>query len=109
MASFNFGSLISTLQAAGLTGTNLTTAVQTLAQNSPSVAIKGYCTTILQNSGNPSVVKDLATKIAEVPNLPIAVNNLLPQLVGAASPHDVVVAVQDIETALGGTSNFLGF
>ena len=109
MAAFNFGSLITTLQAAGLTGTNLTTAVQTLAQNSPSVAIKGYCTTILQNSGNPTVVKDMATKIAEVPNLPIAVNNLLPGLVNAATPHDVVSAVQDIETALGGQHNFLGF
>ena len=101
MAIATLTSVISTLKGLGLTGTNLNAAIQSIASSSPTSAIQSACTTILQNSNNPAVVKDMATKIAEIPNLPIAVANLLPALQEATTPLQVVEVVQNIETALG--------
>jgi hypothetical protein len=95
--------IISGLKSAGLSGSLLTSAVQVIATNSPTSAVQSACTTILANSGNPAVVKDMATKMAEIPNLPLAVANLLPTLLSATTPLQVVEAVQAIETALGQT------
>jgi hypothetical protein len=95
--------IISGLKSAGLSGSLLTGAVQVIATNSPTSAVQSACTTILANSGNPAVVKDMATKMAEIPNLPLAVANLLPTLLSATTPLQVVEAVQAIETALGQT------
>lgn len=92
--------IISTLKAAGLSGTTLTQAIQTIAGASPTAAIQANCTTILANASNPAVVKDMATKIAEISNLPPAVAALLPGLTAATTPEAVVEAVRDIETAL---------
>lgn len=104
-------SLVNTFQSLGITGTTLTSAIAAVAANSPTAAVQANCVTILQNSASPTVVKDMATKMAEIPNLPIAVANLLPGLVAAQSPQEVVAAVQAIETAVHPTgSGFsLGF
>jgi hypothetical protein len=101
MAIATLSSVITTLKGLGLSGANLNTAIQSIAGSSPTSAIQSACTTILQNSNNPAVVKDMTTKIAEIPNLPIAVANLLPALQGATTPLQVVEVVQNIETALG--------
>jgi hypothetical protein len=93
--------IVSILQGAGLTGTNLATAVSSIAASSPTAAVQANLTAILANSANPKVVGDLITKLAEIPNLPTAVANLLPSLEAAANPMDVVKAVQAMETALG--------
>src|SRR5580704_3246901 len=77
MAIATLSSVITTLKGLGLSGANLNTAIQSIAGSSPTSAIQSACTTILQNSNNPAVVKDMTTKIAEIPNLPIAVANLL--------------------------------
>ncbi len=100
--------IVSALKNAGLTGQTLTTTVQSIASNSPTSQIMADCTTILANSMNPAVVKDMATKIAEIPNLPIAVANLLPALQAATTPTQVVEAVRDIETAVGPSTGGLG-
>jgi hypothetical protein len=110
--SFSFPSLnsiISTLKAAGLSGTTLTTAVSTLAANSPTAAIQTLCQTVLQNSANPTVVKDCCVKLAEIPNLPIAVANLIPSLAAATDPMQVTQAVQAIESAANPTGGGFGF
>lgn len=110
MAMINLSSVISTLQAAGITGTSLATAIGTLAANSPTAAVQGICTVILSNSSNPSVIKDECVKLAEVPNLPVSVANLIPELAAATSPLQVVQVVQAIEAAIGaGNSAFSGF
>lgn len=101
MAIATLSSIITTLKGLGLSGANLNTAIQSIAGASPTSAVQAACTTILQNSNNPAVVKDMATKMAEIPNLPIAVANLLPALQEAATPQQVVEVVQNIETALG--------
>jgi len=101
MATATLSSIITTLKGLGLTGTNLNTAIQAIAGSSPTSAIQQACTTILQNSNNPTIVKDMVTKIAEIPNLPVAVANLLPALQEATTPLQVVEVVQNIETALG--------
>jgi hypothetical protein len=101
MAIATLSSVITTLKGLGLSGANLNTAIQSIAGSSPTSAIQSACTTILQNSNNPAVVKDMTTKIAEIPNLPIAVANLLPALQEAVTPLQIVEVVQNIETALG--------
>jgi hypothetical protein len=101
VASSTLSSIVSILQSAGLTGTNLASAVSTIAASSPNAAVQANLTAILSNSGNPKVVADLITKLAEIPNLPTAVANLLPSLEAAQNPMDVVKAVQAMETALG--------
>jgi len=102
------GNLFSTLTSLGLTPSTVTSVVQSLAANSPTTQIKALCTSILANSSNPAVLRDLITKLAEVPNTPVAVSNLLPSLEAATTPHDVVQAIRDIESALGSGFN-LGF
>lgn len=106
-------SIINVLQGAGLTGTNLTSALSTLVANSPTTAIKAACSVILSNSSSPTVIKDEATKMAEIPNLPISVANLLPSLVAATTPVEVVQIVTEIESAVNATTGtvggFLGF
>lgn len=94
-------SLKSILSAAGVSATSLPSIIQALAANSPTSAVKAACTTILANSNNPSVVKDMAMKMAEIQGLPVAVVNLLPALTAAGTPLEVVNAVEAIETALG--------
>jgi len=94
-------SIFSALKGAGLTGTTLTSTVQALAANSPTSAIHAALTAVLANSGNLAVVKDEVTKLAEIPNLPQAVANLLPKLQAATTAEEVVTQVGLIETAMG--------
>jgi hypothetical protein len=101
-------SIVSVLKAAGVSGSTLTSAVQAIASSSPTAAIQADCTTILANSNNPAVVKDMANKIAEIPGVPIAVANILPALQAATTPEAVIEAVRDIETALGSNTGGLG-
>jgi hypothetical protein len=101
-------SFVSTLTSAGVTQTTIPTILQTLANLSPNAAINQACHIILANSNNPTVVKDEATKLAEVANLPAGVAALLPSLENATTPMQVVQAVQAIEAAIGGASGLLG-
>ena len=103
-----FSQLINTLSQAGLSGQVLTSTVQTIMQNSPRTAVMNYCTVILSNANNPTVIKDMAVKMAEIPNLPVAVANLLPELVAAQTVQQVNQIVQSIEAAVGG-HGFFGF
>lgn len=110
--SFSFpslGSILQTLQAAGLTPAAAASAVQTLAANSPTTAINTLCQTVLQNSNNPTVVKDCCVKLAEIPNLPIAVANLVPALAAATDAMQVTQVVQAIETAANPNGGGFGF
>lgn len=105
------GSLIQSLTSAGASSSVIQTAVQAVAQLSPVSSIQSACTTVLANSNNPTVVKDMATKIAEIPNLPVAVANLLPSLQAAAAsnnPMQVIQVVQAMETAIGPSTGGLG-
>jgi hypothetical protein len=106
--SSTLNNIVTVLKSAGLTGTTLTGAIQSIAGNSPTSAIQAACTTILANSANPAVVKDMATRIAEIPGVPIAVANVLPILQAATTPDQVIEAVRDIETALGPNTGGLG-
>ena len=106
MSSLN--NIVSVLKSSGITGAALHGALQSIAQQSPISAIQADCTTILANSNSPAVVKDMATKIAEIPGLPLAVANVLPALQAAVTPDAVIEAVRDIETALGPSTGGLG-
>lgn len=104
-------SLVSALKSAGASSSTIQSAVQAIAGASPTSTIQSICTIILANSNDPAVIKDEATKLAEVPNLPTAVANLVPQLEAAANannPMQVIQVVQAIETAIGGTGLNLG-
>jgi hypothetical protein len=101
MAITSLNSVVSILQSAGVTGTALSTAISGLFAASPTTAINATCQVILANSNNPTVVKDEAMKLGEIPNLPLAVANLIPSLTAANSAPEVVQAVQNIETAIG--------
>ena len=102
MAVVNLSQILSIFQSAGLTPAQISAGVQSLAASSPTTAVQTICTAILANSNNPKVVGDEVTKLAEVPNLPVAVANLLPTLGAATTPVEIVQAVQAIETAMGG-------
>lgn len=106
---FNLNDIVTVLKNAGITGTTLTTAVSTLASNSPSTALHNYAMQVLSNSGNPTVVKDLAVKMAEVPNLPNGVMPYVSEIGNAADPAAVLKAVTDLESFLKATSGFSGF
>lgn len=106
---FNLNDIVTVLKNAGITGSTLTTAVTTLATNSPSAALHTLATQVLANSGNPTVVKDLAVKMAEVPNLPNGIMPYITNVANAADPSSVLKAVQDLETFLQTTSGFGGF
>lgn len=103
----NFSTIVNALSASGLTGSSLTSAVHAVFSGSPRAAVMSACAIILANSNNPSVVKDEVTKMAEIPNLPAAVNNLLPELLAATTPAQVAQIVQAIELAV--PAGFLGF
>jgi hypothetical protein len=110
MATSTLSTILSALTGTGLSSTSIASAVAAIAGNSVTSTVEGLCTSVLQNSANPSVVKDLANKIAEVNGLTIAVANMLPELTAAAnatpySPMAVVQVVQAIETALGPQSS----
>jgi hypothetical protein len=77
------------LSAAGVSATSLPSIIQALAANSPTSVVKAACTTILANSNNPAVVKDMAVKMAEIQGLPVAAVNLLPALTAATTPLEV--------------------
>jgi hypothetical protein len=100
--------IVAVLKNAGVTGPTLINAIQSIAASSPTAAIQAACTTILANSNNPAVVKDEATKIAEIPNLPTAVANVLPVLQAATTADQIIEAVRDLETALGPSTGGLG-
>jgi hypothetical protein len=105
---FSLNSLVSTLTSAGLSGSTLTAAVSALAGMSPNAKIQAALTTILANSGNPAVIADEVKQIAEIPNVPAAVLNLLPALSAANTPAAVVQVVQAIETVMGGSGIAIG-
>jgi hypothetical protein len=103
--------LLHSLTNAGASQSVIQATVQGLAALSPTSTIQSICTVILANSNNPAVIKDEATKLAETPNLPVAVANLLPSLQVAAAannPMQVIQVVQAIETAMGGGGLQLG-
>lgn len=102
----SLSSIMKVLTSAGLSGTTLSTAVQSIVGNSPNTAVRAICTVILANSDDMEIVNAEALKLAEVPNLPASINHLLPTLKAAKTPLDVVNAVQAIETALGPQSFF---
>jgi hypothetical protein len=106
---FNLNDIVNVLKNAGITGSTLTTAISTLASNSPSAALHTLATQVLANSSNPTVVKDLAVKMAEVPNLPNGIMPYITNVANAADPSSVLKAVQDLETFLQTTSGFGGF
>jgi RecA/RadA recombinase len=96
--SFSLNSVFSALKGTGLTGTALTSAVQAVIGNSPAAAVKAACAVIVANSGNPEVVKDEATKIAEIANVPAGVTALLPAMtVGGATAEQVIQVALQIE------------
>jgi hypothetical protein len=101
------GSLTSALKGAGLTGSDLASAVSSVfsaaTSSSPNAAVKKCLTAILANSASPAIVADEAKQLAEIPNLPGAIQNLLPGLNAATTPIAVVEAVQAMEEALGTT------
>jgi hypothetical protein len=103
----SFSSIVTALTSSGLTGSALTSAVQSVFQASPRAAVMAGCSVLLSNSQNPTVIKDEVTKMAETPNLPVAVANLLPELLTATSPSQVAQIVQAIEVSV--PANFLGF
>lgn len=78
-------SSLKSILSAGVPTTSLPSIIQALAANSPTSAVKAACTTILANSNNPGVVKDMAMKMAEIQGLPVAVVNLLPSLTAATT------------------------
>lgn len=105
--------VISSLQQIGVPSTSIPTALQTIFSMGPNSAIQQICQTLLANSSNSEVVKDAATKLAEIPNLPASVGAFIPQLqaVAAAQPINslsVVMLTQGIETAMQ-NSNPLSF
>lgn len=102
----SLGSIMNILKNAGLSGTGLSTAVQSIVGNSPNTAVRAICTVILANSDDMDIVNAEALKLAEVPSLPASINHLLPTLKAAKTPLEVVNAVQAIETALGPQSFF---
>lgn len=106
MSSLN--SIVSLLKNAGLTGTTLTGAISSIVGNSPNTAVRNICTTILANSGDTAIVSAEIIKLAEVPNLPAAVNALIPTLRTSTTPLQVVQAIQAIEASLG-TQSFFNF
>lgn len=104
MSSLN--SIVSLLKNAGLSGTTLTGAISSIVGNSPNTAVRAICTTILANSGDSAIVSAEIIKLAEVPNLPAAVNALIPTLRSSTTPLQVVQAIQAIEASLGPQSFF---
>ncbi len=108
MAPLPLSSLVTALTGAGVTQNAIPTVLQTLAAMSPNAAINQICNSILANSSDLTVVKDEATKLAEIPNLPGAVVGLIPMLKAATTPTEVVEAVQAIEAAIGSRSGLLG-
>ena len=105
-------SVASNLSSSGITDpATLTKVFSGLSQLNPASPVLGLCNQILANAANPKVVDDLATKIAETPGVPASVIAILPALSNpAATPLQVIQAVQAIETALGaGQSGLLGF
>ncbi len=95
--------ILTALKSAGLTDPTLIhNTVSSLSALSPNSTILGYCNQILANSTNPSVIKDLAVKIAEAPGVPAGVLAILPVFGNpAATPMEIIQAVQAIETTLG--------
>ena len=117
MSNLNLGNTLAsvwtTLSNAGLTGAALQTAVQTLSANSPNAAVLKCCTVVMSNLGNPSVILDECRQMAEIPNLPASVAQLLPVLAAAAqaqpiNPLAVQQVVSGIETAMGQSGGAFG-
>jgi hypothetical protein len=98
--TFNLSSIVSALTSAGtLTGTALTNTVSAILSFGANSKVKAALTTIMANSSNPKIVADEVDKIAEM-NPPTAVANLLPSLLAATTPMQVIQAVQAIEAVL---------
>ena len=106
--SFNLTSLVNALTSAGVTGATLTSAVSAIAGLSPDAKIKAALTIVLANSGNPAVIADEIKQIEEMSNVPAAVLNLLPAMTAATTPAQVVQAVQEIESVMGGSGITIG-
>jgi hypothetical protein len=105
--------LLGNLQTAGVPTTAMPGVLSTIFSLSPNAAIQQICTVLMANSTNPEVVKDAATKLAEIPNLPASVGAFVPQLqaLAAAVPINslsVVMLTQAIE-ATTQNSNPLSF
>lgn len=108
-----FTSIITALQSAGTPAASIPGLLQQISGLSPNPSIQAICQTLLANSGNSDVVKNEATKLAEVANLPASIAAFIPQLQAAAAvlpmnPLQVVMITQGIETAMQ-NSNPLSF
>ena len=90
--------LISTLQGSGVSNAAIPGVIGGML--GPHATIQALCKTILANSSNMAIVHDAATKLAEVPNLPSSVSGIVPELMAATSPMEVVQAVSAIETVM---------
>jgi len=100
-----FNNLVGALQNVGVPAANVPTVLSGILALSPTPAINAICQTVLAQSANADVVKNEATKLAEIPNLPASVAALVPQLAAAAgNPMQVVAVVQAIEAAMNTTS-----
>lgn len=98
--SFNLSTIVTALtNASTLTGTALTNTVSAILNAGSNNKIKAALTVIMANSSNPHIVADEVDKLAEM-NPPTAVANLLPALLAATTPMQVVQAVQAIQAVL---------
>lgn len=100
----SLATVLAALNTSGVAESTIPSIVSSLASLNPNATVLSACSIILQNSANMPVVQDEAKKLAETPNLPSAVSNLLPMLNAATSALQVVQIVQAIETAVGGNS-----
>jgi hypothetical protein len=105
--SFNFNSIVTALQASGLTPSQVVTATQNLAGGNK---ITNYLNVIMANSNNPEVIKDEVIKIQELPGLSASVAGLLPALTApGVTAAQVVQTVLTIEQMTASQSSILPF
>jgi hypothetical protein len=98
----SIGSMVTEAQNAGLSLTQARSLVSSLT-STISNAVNPLCLSLMGAYGNPAVITDLTTKIAEVPNIPGPVTMLLKVVTNpATSETDYVAAIVDIENAVKG-------
>jgi hypothetical protein len=112
MGSFNFGSLLTAAQNAGITGTTLTSLISSVGSlNSVSSQVDSNLTQLAALLNNPSAYAAAAptiiTKIESINGVPATVLPLLEKLRTTTDPLQVSQLISQIEATVAAQSSIL--
>ena len=112
MASFNFGSLLTALQNSGVTGTQLTGVLSSVASfNTVSTQVTSQLTQLAALLNNlaayVAAAPEIIVKIESIPGLPTDVLPQLQELKATSDPLQVSQLISDIEAMVAAQTSVL--